>query len=95
VEEEAVLLIGKQFVKSRAGNQRERQVDGRDQHRAGDIQQKQLPMILEIMQKDHQRPLALVVFGCHFVPPFWFSILYIDFLSVASWAKDYLDFFYS
>ena len=64
-EEEAVLLIGQPLVKGGTGDQGEGQINGRDQHRTGDIQQKQLPMILEIVQKNHQRPLALIVLGCH------------------------------
>ena len=64
-EESPVHLARQHIVKCAAGNQRECQINGRDQHGTSHVDGKQLLMVAKIAQKNHQRLLPLVVFCGH------------------------------
>ena len=69
-EKRPELPLGEPRVHGGAGHQRERQVDARDQERAGHIQRKQPPVGLEIGEKYPQRAAGTVVLGSHSTPRF-------------------------
>ena len=75
-EEHPVHLPREHIVEGAAGDQREGQVDRRDQHGAEHVDREKLLVVSEIAQKDRDGRLALVIFCGHMVKPPFLPPLY-------------------
>ena len=75
-----VHLTGKHVIQRRSGHQWEGQVDSRNQAGTEHVDGKQLLMVLEIAQKDHQRGSRLKIFCSHNLSSCTLPIIIQDFL---------------
>ena len=76
-EEGTVHPVWQQVIQGASGNQRKRQVNGRNAYGTADVQGKQLFVVFKILQKNQRRRFFPIIFRCHSNPPFFPFIILI------------------